>query len=80
LFGGAEGGRTRIELKRDGAVIPLATKTKMELRRGDVLTIHTAGGGGYGPPAGREGARIANDVRNGYVSAEAALAAYGRTG
>jgi N-methylhydantoinase B len=80
LFGGAEGGRTRIELKRDGAVIPLATKTKMELRRGDVLTIHTAGGGGYGPPAGREGARIANDVRNGYVSAEAALTAYGRTG
>jgi N-methylhydantoinase B len=80
LFGGAEGGRTRIELKRDGAVIPLATKTKMELRRGDVLTIHTAGGGGYGPPAGREGARIANDIRNGYVSAEAALAAYGRTG
>jgi N-methylhydantoinase B len=80
LFGGAEGGRTRIELKRDGAVIPLATKTKMELRRGDVLTIHTAGGGGYGPPAGREGARIANDIRNGYVSAEAALTAYGRTG
>lgn len=80
LFGGAEGGRTRIELERDGELVRLPTKTKMELKRGDVLTIYTAGGGGYGPPAEREGQRIAEDIRNGYVSPEAALAAYGRTG
>ena len=80
LFGGEEGGRTRIELLRDGATIRLNTKTKMELRRGDILTIHTAGGGGYGPPAEREGKRIASDIRNGYITPEAAQAAYGRTG
>jgi N-methylhydantoinase B len=80
LFGGEEGGRTRIELRRDGAVIRLNTKTKMELRRGDVLTIYTAGGGGYGPPSEREGKRIAEDIRNGYVSSGASLAAYGRVG
>jgi N-methylhydantoinase B len=80
LFGGEEGGRTRIELMRGGEVIPLNTKTKMELRRGDVLTIYTAGGGGYGPPDQREGTRIAEDIRNGYVSREAAQVAYGRTG
>ncbi len=79
LFGGQDGARTRIELSRGGEVIALGTKTKMELRRGDVLTIYTAGGGGYGPPAEREGARIAADIRNGYVSREAALADYGRT-
>jgi N-methylhydantoinase B len=78
LFGGAEGGRTRIELARDGEVIPLNTKIKMELKRGDVLTICTAGGGGYGEPSEREGKRIAEDIRNGYVSSETALAAYGR--
>jgi N-methylhydantoinase B len=80
LFGGAEGGRTRITLERDGKVIALPTKTKMDLKRGDVLTIYTAGGGGYGPPAERDGWRIAEDIRNGYVSREAAVAAYGRTG
>jgi N-methylhydantoinase B len=80
LFGGEEGGRTRIELMRGDEVIRLNTKTKMELRRGDVLTIYTAGGGGYGPPDQREGTRIAEDIRNGYVSREAAQVAYGRTG
>jgi N-methylhydantoinase B len=80
LFGGEEGGRTRIELMRGGEVIPLNTKTKMELMRGDVLTIYTAGGGGYGPPSEREGRRIAEDIRNGFVSCEAAQVAYGRTG
>ena len=80
LFGGEEGGRTRIELMRGGEVIPLNTKTKMELMRGDVLTIYTAGGGGYGPPSEREGRRIAEDIRNGFVSREAAQVAYGRTG
>jgi N-methylhydantoinase B len=80
LFGGEEGGRTRIELMRGDEVIRLNTKTKMELRRGDVLTIYTAGGGGYGPPSEREGRRIAEDIRNGFVSCEAAQVAYGRTG
>jgi N-methylhydantoinase B len=80
LFGGEEGGRTRIELMRGGEVIPLNTKTKMELMRGDVLTIYTAGGGGYGPPSEREGRRIAEDIRNGFVSCETAQVAYGRTG
>jgi N-methylhydantoinase B len=58
----------------------LPSKTKQELRRGDVLTIYTAGGGGCGAPAERDAARIARDVRNGYVTREAALKAYGHTG
>lgn len=79
LFGGEEGARTRIELKRGDRVMTLDTKTRMDLERGDVLTIYTAGGGGYGPPSDREGARIARDIRNGFVTAEAATDAYGRT-
>jgi len=80
LFGGDEGGCTRIELLRDGRLTVLPSKTKQELRRGDVLTIYTAGGGGYGAPGERDAARIASDVRNGYVSEAAALQAYGRAG
>ncbi len=79
LFGGGPAARTRIELERDGKVITLGTKTRIDLAKGDVVTIYTPGGGGYGPPSEREGDRIARDIRNGYVSAEAARAIYGRT-
>jgi N-methylhydantoinase B len=37
----------------------------------------TGGGGGYGPPSEREPDAIRRDVREGYVSAEAARRDYG---
>lgn len=80
LFGGAEGGRTRLEIRRGDEIIPLPTKTQVTLRKGDVLTIYTAGGGGYGPPEERPDAMIARDIRQGFLTPEAALKAYGRTG
>ena len=80
LFGGEEGARTRIELEREGEVRVLPSKNRLDLKKGDVLTIYTAGGGGYGAPSDRDGARIARDIRNGLVSEAAALDAYGRVG
>jgi len=47
------------------------------LDSGDVLVNNTGGGGGYGHPFDREPERVAQDVRNGFVSVEAAAAAYG---
>jgi N-methylhydantoinase B len=47
------------------------------LETGDVLVNNTGGGGGYGHPFDREPERVAHDVRNGFVSVEAAAAAYG---
>ena len=47
------------------------------LATGDVVMIRSAGGGGYGDPLERDPARVAEDVREGYVSAEAARALYG---
>jgi N-methylhydantoinase B len=44
---------------------------------GDVLHIHSPGGGGRGDPLLREPWRVAEDVRRGYVSPEAALRDYG---
>lgn len=78
LFGGTEGKRTRCEIVRDGEVISLKTKVQLELRKGDVLTLYAAGGAGYGPPAERDGADIARDIREGFISEAAARAAYGR--
>jgi N-methylhydantoinase B len=37
----------------------------------------TGGGGGYGDPFTRDPARVAADVRNGFVSVESALRDYG---
>jgi N-methylhydantoinase B len=76
LFGGTDGQRARCEVMRDGKVIVLPSKGRMDLRKGDVLTLHTAGGAGYGSPAGRDPRAIAEDVRQGYLSAEAAQAFY----
>jgi N-methylhydantoinase B len=80
LFGGTDGTRARCEVERDGRIIPVRSKDTLELRRGDILTLYTAGGGGYGPPAERAGAAIARDIAQGFLTEEAALAAYGRTG
>ena len=44
---------------------------------GDVVTIMTPGGGGYGNPLERDVASVRADVELGYVSAEAARAEYG---
>ena len=47
------------------------------LRAGDILRIERAGGGGYGPPHQRAPEAVLRDVRNGYVTPEAARADYG---
>ena len=77
LFGGTDGARARIELQRDGKTVRLKSKDRMDLRKGDILTLYTAGGGGYGPPAEREPERVARDVANGIISAETAERVYG---
>ena len=61
----------------DGAVRVLPTKAFTELRRGDVLTVRTPGGGGWGAPAERERDRVDRDVRAGLLSPERARDVYG---
>jgi N-methylhydantoinase B len=52
-------------------------KSRSSLKPGDVLVICYPGGGGYGDPRSREPVRVHEDVRNGYVSADAAKRLYG---
>jgi N-methylhydantoinase B len=49
----------------------------VRLRAGDVVSHRTGGGGGYGPPRERERELVERDVRDGYVSREAARRTYG---
>ena len=60
----------------DGTVRVLPTKTVSELRRGDVLTIQTPGGGGWGDPADRSHDQVERDVEAGLISAERAREVY----
>jgi N-methylhydantoinase B len=43
---------------------------------GDRITLITPGGGGYGDPKDRDPARLAEDLREGYVSVSAAGTLY----
>jgi N-methylhydantoinase B len=79
LFGGTDGQPGRGDVLRNGKLIKLKSKDGMTLHKGDILTIHTAGGGGYGAPTERSRAEIAHDVKHGFLTAETARAVYGAT-
>ena len=57
---------------RDGEETRLGSKSTVELVPGDVISVRTCGGGGYGPPEEREPERVLRDVLEGKVSAERA--------
>ncbi len=56
---------------------PQPSKLTTTIRRGDLFRHELAGGGGWGDPFARDPARVVADVRDGYVSVEAARADYG---
>jgi N-methylhydantoinase B len=52
----------------------------IRFRTGDVLELRLPGAGGFGPPAERDPELVARDVELGYLTEEAAAAAYGPQG
>ncbi len=76
LFGGSPGQRGRCEIKRGEEIIAVKSKDANVLRRGDLLTIHLGGGGGYGDPAGRDRAAIDRDLADGLMTQNEADRAY----
>ena len=77
VLGGLEGKRAEYVLVRGGEETRLGAKTTLELGPGDVVSIRTCGGGGYGPPSERVPELVARDVREGKVSRERAREVYG---
>jgi N-methylhydantoinase B len=55
----------------------LPAKGMRQLKSGDLYSIRSSGGGGWGNPHERDAERVLDDVRNGYVSLEAAERVYG---
>ena len=60
-----------------GSGARLRPKGQQSIPPNDRLVLAMAGGGGFGNPKEREPALVAQDVRNGLVSVESALANYG---
>lgn len=79
LFGGRPGARAETILNPHRNAEPLASKEIREIRRGDIVSLRLSGAGGYGDPQERDPGAIAEDILDGYVTPEAARAAYGYT-
>lgn len=73
VMGGRDGALREIRI--NGRTVH--PKGRYVLAPGDRLTTLEAGGGGYGDPHLRDRAAVARDVRDGLVSAEAAVREYG---
>jgi N-methylhydantoinase B len=78
LFGGHSGTTNRL-LVNEGTPREesLPAKGTCSLKKGDRYIIYSSGGGGWGNPLERDPAAVLDDVRNGYVSPEAAEKVYG---
>jgi N-methylhydantoinase B len=76
VLGGRDGRVAEYFHVRDTEETRLGSKSTVELVPGDVISVRTCGGGGYGPPEEREPARVLRDVLEGKVSPERAREIY----
>ncbi len=71
LYGGGDSGISFLMIRRAGSdkeeVITQRLYLYGPLNRGDVVSMRSTGGGGWGEPSERDPARIAYDLRNGYI-------------
>lgn len=72
---GGQAGAANVVL-RNGERVP--SKSRVRMNPGDVLTVHSAGGAGFGPPAERDPDRIGDDLAHRRVTPQAAERDYGR--
>jgi N-methylhydantoinase B len=80
LFGGLSGAGNQVALQRKGeaeAAFPSGKVLSRFLQAGDRFLLRSGGGGWFGTPLERDLAALEDDIRQGYVSAEAAHRLYG---
>jgi len=77
LFGGGSARNTRVIRDPDGTAQQLPIKGSVELRAGEVISVQTPGGGGYGPVSERDPDAVRRDVRVDKISTARARDVYG---
>jgi N-methylhydantoinase B len=76
--GGRAGAAARtVKLHADGRRETMPNVAIIELQPGDYIIGYDNGGGGYGDPAERDAERVREDVLEGWVTPDSALAVYG---
>ena len=79
IDGAHAGFGNQVTVRLDGAEktdMPNAKVRNQRLKKGDALILRAGGGGGFGPAEGRDPVKVADDVRQGYVSRDAARDLY----
>ncbi|HZQ82258.1 MAG TPA: hydantoinase B/oxoprolinase family protein, partial [Gaiellaceae bacterium] len=77
IAGGGEARPNKVVLRLpDGTQRSFGKATRLLVPKGATLELHTGGGGGYGPPSGRDPDAVHADIREGYVSEEHAREHY----
>jgi N-methylhydantoinase B len=78
MNGGQDGSRNYVEfIHDDGHRVILGKCARYMLKRGEVARLHTATGGGYGPPSRRPREKVLQDLKEGYITPEQAARDYG---
>ena len=78
LDGGNEGSANyALVMRKDGSSERYAFASGIQVDKDDVIRVITGAGGGLGNPKERDPAKVAEDVRNGLISAERAAEVYG---
>lgn len=91
LSGGGDGGKGATLVQKSGSAAwqtmieaygkrSTSRYSNVSIRKGDRVRLRTPGGGGFGDPRARPPELIAEDIREGYVSEEAARELYGYRG
>ncbi|MFX0090016.1 MAG: hydantoinase B/oxoprolinase family protein [Candidatus Hodarchaeota archaeon] len=77
LSGGLDGKKSRYILNPDTPnEVALSSKTFRRLKPGDLISVQTPGGGGYGDPKRRRREKTLEDIRNGKISVKKAKEIY----
>jgi N-methylhydantoinase B len=78
LHGGRPGSTNRLYINEgDSCEEKLPAKGMRQLKKGDVYSVYSSGGGGWGNPYERDPQMVLDDVLNGYISPESAEEDYG---
>ena len=80
LAGGLAGASNTVRLRRNGVTETVEGNAKLlgvPLKANDAFMVRAGGGGGFGPPTDRAIEQVEEDVRQGYVTIQAASKLYG---
>jgi N-methylhydantoinase B len=77
LHGGGPARANAIELTTpDGTTRRISKETNVSIPKGSLIKLMMGGGGGWGPPEERDPEAVLADIREGYVTEEAARRDY----